>query len=182
MYEKLLVPLDGSEFSECIFPYMKAFIEQYQICHVVFVRVVQPVTIWFNGEYFMSPGLPREMESAQKSEAKDYLDQVIKQFRNDGTKIHSEILFGRAAETLSDYTKKNDIDLIIIATHGRSGIARWIMGSVADKILRFSNIPVFMVRAPGTNAEIQGRNHSQKCKTSSLGENEILPIRPSLSG
>jgi nucleotide-binding universal stress UspA family protein len=57
-------------------------------------------------------------------------------------------------ENLIDYVEHHDIDLILIATHGRSGVTRWVRGSVADKILRASNIPVIMVRAPGSKGGI----------------------------
>jgi nucleotide-binding universal stress UspA family protein len=150
MYEKVLVPLDGSDLSECVFPYIKAFVEECQVGHIVFVRVVEPYTILLNADYMVSSEILEGMDSAQQTEAKEYLNKVIKRFQHNGTAIHSEILVGRAAETLANYTKKNDIDLIIIATHGRSGLTRLLRGSVAEKILRFSSIPVFMVRAPGT--------------------------------
>ena len=58
-------------------------------------------------------------------------------------------MVGSVADSLVDYSTDNEIDLIIIATHGRSGVTRWVMGSVADKILRSSRIPVLMIRAPG---------------------------------
>ena len=155
MYEKVLVPLDGSELSECVFPHVKDFIEGCQVGYVVFVRVVEAATIISGpGDYVITPEILEETESARKSTAKDYLDQVIKRFQHGETALHSEVLVGRAAESLADYTKENDIDLIVIATHGRSGVTRWVRGSVADKVLRFSSIPVLMVRAPGTKAGI----------------------------
>ena len=155
MYEKVLVPLDGSELSECVFPYVKDFIEGCQVGYVVFVRVLEPAaTISGHVDYVISPEKLEEMESARKSAARDYLDEVIKRFQHEGTALHSEVLVGRAAESLADYTKENDIDLIVIATHGRSGVTRWVRGSVADKVLRFSSVPVLMVRAPGTKAGI----------------------------
>ncbi len=154
MYEKVLVPLDGSELSECVFPHLKGFIEGCQVGYVVFVRVVEPATISNVGDYAFSTVILEGMESARKSAAKDYLDQVIKRFQHEETALHSEVLVGRTAESLADYTKENDIDFIVIATHGRSGVTRWIRGSVADKVLRFSSIPVLMVRATGTKAGI----------------------------
>ena len=75
-------------------------------------------------------------------------------FGHEGVELHSEVLVGSVAESLSDFTEKNGFDLILIATHGRSGISRWVRGSVADKILQSSNIPVLMVRAPGTRGGI----------------------------
>jgi len=151
MYEKVLVPLDGSELSECVFPYLKAFMEGCQVGYIVFVRVVEPSTISSPGDCAFSTEILEGMESARKSAAKIYIDHVIKLFKHDdGAVLHSEILFGWPAERLADYTKENDIDLIVISTHGRSGVTRWVRGSVADKVLRFSNVPVLMVRAPGT--------------------------------
>ena len=154
MYEKLLVPLDGSELAECVFPHVRALIEGCQVGYVVFVRVVEPAITSGYGDYVISPGILEEMESARTSAAKDYLDQVVNGFQHEGTTLHSEVLFGRAAESLREYTEENDIDLIVIATHGRSGVTRWVRGSVADKVLRSSNTPVLMVRAPGTKRGI----------------------------
>jgi nucleotide-binding universal stress UspA family protein len=154
MYEKIMVPLDGSELAECVFPHVKAFIERCRVSDVVFVRVVEPTVILGHGDYPISPEVLEEMESAQKSAAKEYLGQVVDRFQHEGLALHSEVLFGRAADSLADYTEKNDVDLIVIATHGRSGVTRWVRGSVADKVLRFSNVPVLMVRAPGTKEGI----------------------------
>lgn len=154
MYEKLLVPLDGSELAECVLPHVKAFIEGCQVSHVVFVRVVEPAITSAHGAYVISAEILDEMKSARKSAAKDYLEQVVNGFLHEGTSLHSEVLFGRVSESLKDYAEKNDIDLVLIATHGRSGVTRWVRGSVADKVLRSSDVPVLMVRAPGTRAGI----------------------------
>jgi nucleotide-binding universal stress UspA family protein len=60
-----------------------------------------------------------------------------------------EVLEGKVADTLAQWAEKNGVGLIIIASHGRSGVSRWIMGSVADRIMRSACVPVLMVRAPG---------------------------------
>ena len=73
-----------------------------------------------------------ESESDRKASAKDYLNQVMGRLEPDGTKLTSEVLIGMAAESLADYLKKNDFDLMIIATHGRSGISRWVLGSTVQ--------------------------------------------------
>jgi nucleotide-binding universal stress UspA family protein len=65
-----------------------------------------------------------------------------------------EVLVGHVADSLADFSEKNDFNLILIATHGRSGINRWVRGSIADKVLRSANIPVLMVRAPGSQGGI----------------------------
>ncbi len=136
-------------FSSC-----EGFHRGMPVSHVAFVRVVEPTITSGHGDYVMSSEKLQEMESARKSAAKDYLDQVVNGFQHEGTSLHTEVLFGRVSESIKDYTEKNDIDLIVIATHGRSGVTRWVRGSVADKVLRSSNVPVLMVRAPGTRAGI----------------------------
>jgi nucleotide-binding universal stress UspA family protein len=154
MYQKIMVPLDGSKLAECVLPHVEAFIEGRYTPHVVFVRVVRPAAVIYGGDYVVNPEMLRETESADISAAKDYLDQVINRFKHEGVTLHSEVLVGRVADSLADFNEKNNFDLVLIATHGRSGVNRWVRGSVADKVLRASNIPVLMVRAPGSKGGI----------------------------
>ena len=65
---------------------------------------------------------------------------------NDQSKVLSG---GQAADMIADYTTKDKVDLIIITTHGRSGISRWVWGSVADRVLRSACVPVLMIRVSG---------------------------------
>ena len=153
MYEKIMVPLDGSELAECVLPHVEGFIKGCHVSNVVFVRVVEPITAPV-GNVYIGREESRERESTRKSAVKDYLNQIVDRLKHEGTELYSEVLVGRVADSLADYTEKNDIDLILIATHGRSGVTRWVRGSIADKILRYSNVPVLMVRAPGTKGGI----------------------------
>jgi nucleotide-binding universal stress UspA family protein len=57
------------------------------------------------------------------------------------------VLEGKAAESLVDYARGNNFDLIVMATHGRSGLDRWIMGSIADRLIHYSAVPVLLIRA-----------------------------------
>ena len=154
MYEKIMVPLDGSELAECVLPHVEIFIKGRYTTHVVFVRVVPPAAVIYGGDFVVSPEILRENESAQISAAKDYLGKIIHRLKHEGVTLNSEVLVGRVSDSLADFTEKNDFDLVLIATHGRSGVKRWVRGSVADKVLRGSNIPVLMVRAPGSKGGI----------------------------
>jgi len=154
MYRKIMVPLDGSELAECVLPHVEAFIEECHVNKVVFVRVVEPATAFYSGDYPISPELLQEKESADQSIAQDYLDQILNRLKHKRTELDSKVLVGRVADSLVDFTEKNDFDLILIATHGHSGVKRWVRGSIADKVLRASNIPVLMVRAPGSEGGI----------------------------
>jgi len=150
MYQKIMVPLDGSELAECVLPHVETFIKGCHVGNVVFVRVVEPPVAFHSGDYPISPELLIKGDSAHNAAAKEYLDRIVTRFKHEKAKLHSEVLTGRVADSLSDFIEANDFDLILMATHGRSGVKRWVMGSIADKILRFSNVPVLMVRAPGS--------------------------------
>jgi len=147
MYKKILVPLDGSKLAECVLPHVQTLAQGTNVKEIVFVRVVEP--FYPRGDYVMEESQIKKMEAAHKEAAKDYLKKLTEQIKYNGVKIGYEVLYGFVADTLADYISKNQIDLVIIATHGRSGVSRWVWGSVADRILRSSCVPVLMVRAPG---------------------------------
>jgi nucleotide-binding universal stress UspA family protein len=149
MYKKIMVPLDGSELAECVLPHVEAFIKGFNISDVILVRVVEPETLPYRMEGAVDPEIVAQREAERKSSAKDYLNGIAKRFEQEGTVVHPEVLIGRVTESLADYAVQNDVDLFVIATHGRSGVSRWVMGSVADKLLRSASMPVLMVRAPG---------------------------------
>ena len=136
--------------AECVLPHVEAFIEEYHVGNIVFVRIVEPAVIFHSGEYPISPEVLRKSESASKSAATDYLDQIVNQFKRE---LQSEVLLGRVTASLVDFAEKNDVDLILIATHGRSGVRRWVRRSIADKILHSSTAPVLIVRGPGSEGE-----------------------------
>lgn len=154
MYEKIMVPLDGSKLAECVLPHVEAFIEGCHVSKVVLVRVVEPAASFYSGDYPISPEVLKERETDSKTSAKNYLEQIVNRLKPKQTEIHSEVLVGHVADSLTEFSEQNDFDLILIATHGRSGIKRWVRGSIADKVLRGANIPVLMVRAPGSEGAI----------------------------
>ena len=154
MYNKIMVPLDGSELAECVLPHVEAFIEGCRVKKFVFVRVVEPAATFYSGDYPLSPEVMKERETAGEKAARDYLEQVINRLEQTDAELYSEVLIGNVADSLADYSESNEFDLILIATHGRSGVSRWVRGSIADKVLRSSSIPVLMVRAPGSEGGI----------------------------
>ena len=148
MYQTILVPLDGSKLAECVFPHVETMVRGSQAKRVVFARVVEP----FHpptGDYILPEEQLRKMEAEVKADAENYLKGIVSRVKYEGARVESAVLYGRSADTLAEFATKNRIDIIIIATHGRSGVSRWVWGSVADRILRSSCVPVLMVRAPG---------------------------------
>lgn len=149
MYQKILVPLDGSELAECVLPHVEAISKGCEVRDVIVVRAVEPLELPTRGGLAFSQEELNRMESGRRSEAEKYLKQLAGRLQEQGLSVQSELLEGKAAEGIADYAKKNGVDLIVIATHGRSGISRWYWGSVADRILRSACVPVLMIRAPG---------------------------------
>ncbi len=149
MYNKIMVPVDGSQLAECVLPHVEALAKGSQVKEVVFVRVVEPFRVPSSGELVMSQKEIARFDAEHKANAEKYLKELVGRVKLEGVKSRWELLTGAVAENLADYAAKNGIDLVVIATHGRSGVSRWVWGSVADRVLRSSCTPVLMVRAPG---------------------------------
>jgi len=85
-----------------------------------------------------------ELDEAYRDEASHYLDKIVENLKEKGITARVEVLAGNPAEEILKYSQKNDIDLIIMSTRGRSGISRLVFGSVAEKVIRGSTIPVLI--------------------------------------
>jgi nucleotide-binding universal stress UspA family protein len=120
---------------------------------VVFIRVVEPFH-QPTGDYVMDPDQVKKIEAEHKQAAEAYLQKISAKASLAGAAVKTEAPYGVPAERLAEYASKNQVDLIVIATHGRSGVSKWVWGSVADRILRSACVPVLMVRAPGCVAGI----------------------------
>lgn len=156
MYHKILVPLDGSELAECVLPHVETIAKGCHTTTVTFIRVAEPAIIPVaDGEYF-SPEIWAEMKSQAIASTQNYLRKLFDRIQSqyEGIDVETKIISGRVADSIVEYANKNDIDLIIIATHGRSGISRWIRGSVAERILHSSRMPVLMIQAQGNEQPV----------------------------
>lgn len=145
MYKKILVPLDGSEFSECILSHVKAVATGCQVPEVMLLYVVEPVRQ--PARAHMDSSVLDQAHRDSISSAKDYLSRVASDLRQSGVAAETMVVEGNAAEQILDYAGRNQVDLIMMSTHGRSGITRWAAGSVTDRVLRHAVAPV-LVAAP----------------------------------
>jgi len=150
MYKKVLVPLDGSKLAECVLPHLETIAAGCNVQNIYFLRVVKPFypVSDYMGDSISSVDVVSINKDAVTA-AESYLKQVTDKIKYTDIEVHREVIRGNEAESIADYAKNNEMDLIIIATHGRSGVSRWVWGSVADRVLRSSCVPVLMVRAPG---------------------------------
>jgi nucleotide-binding universal stress UspA family protein len=150
MYHKIMVPLDGSELAECVLPHVESMVRGQHATSVSLIRVVEPTYMPQRySEYGISEEAIKQAEGESRASAQDYLEQLAKRLDYGRAEVPTMVLTGKVAETLADYAAKYEIDLVVISTHGRSGINRWVWGSIADRLLRSICAPVLMVRAPG---------------------------------
>ncbi len=154
MYQHIMVPLDGSDLAECVLPHVEALAIGCNVSRVTVVRMVAPLHLYGGVESGLPPEERQRVEADSMGVARAYLDRMVTRLADMGVSAQPEVLFGNIIDSLVDYADKNEVDLIIIATHGRSGVSRWVWGSVADRTLRAAPVPVLMVRAPGSTAGI----------------------------
>jgi len=147
MYKKIVVTLDGSKLAECVFPHVKALAETCAVKQIVFVRVVEPLQP-FSESFALSESMIKKISVEHEQEAKKYLKEVLEKNKFEGIDVQAQVLVGKIPESIIKFVKKHNMQLILIATHGRSGIGIFMLGSIADRILRSSPVPVLMVRAP----------------------------------
>jgi nucleotide-binding universal stress UspA family protein len=151
MYQKILVPLDGSELAECALPEIKKLISEGFPREIILLSVVTLPTLSV-GEGIDYPGLRKSrIEKFQQ-----YLDGVRSRIAAEGITLKTEILEGEAAQAIVNYTKKNAVDLIVIATHGYSGMKRLMFGSVALRVLHDSNVPILLIRPDAAREPLSG--------------------------
>jgi nucleotide-binding universal stress UspA family protein len=146
MYKKILVPLDGSDLAKCIVPHVETIANGCNTQEVILLHVVEPIYDAFEG------GRPKAFRAIQddlREKAEEYLRKAQSLFDNKGLMVRAEVKEGSPAKTILDFAQENQVSLIAMATHGRSGISRWFLGSVADKIVRSSHIPVLLIRPSG---------------------------------
>jgi nucleotide-binding universal stress UspA family protein len=144
-YNHILVPLDGSELAESAL--VDAFsLAQLSQAQITLLQVIAPI------EHVLAAGTDYPIYIDQQWEnerilALSYLNGICERMGCPEVSVHRIVEMGLAAETIIDYAHRQPIDLIVMATHGRSGLQRWVYGSVADKVLRGAEVPVLLVRA-----------------------------------
>ena len=139
--DRILVPLDGSKCAETILPRVEELVtgKKTGIC---LLRVVSASTF---------PGVdPTEAQVKVVREAEDYLEGLKEHLRAKGLDVDTHVRYGDDAEEILDHAAQKEIDLIAMSTHGRSGVKRFFLGSVAEKVLRHSPKPVYLVRCSGS--------------------------------
>ena len=145
MYKKMLVPLDTSDFAECVLQHVKEIATTREIPEVVLLSAIEPMTSQTMA--YMGPENVTESEERAVAGALQYLEKVKTSLALEQSKISIVAMAGPSADVILDYVANNGVDVLVLSSHGRSGVSRVLIGSTADKILRRSPVPVFLVPA-----------------------------------
>jgi nucleotide-binding universal stress UspA family protein len=160
MYTRILVPLDGSQLAEQVLPYVKLLAKGMK-CHTELLQVI---------EYSPAPTHPRQVTANLTGEAQRYLKKTAGTLKGSGLTASSLVHHGDPAPDIVAEAESEPGTLIAMATHGRSGLARWMLGSVTDKALHAATNPLLVVRA----------REQEAAATEAKLENIIVPLDESL--
>ncbi len=142
MYKRILVPLDGSKLSEAVIPHVEIIAIGLN-CEIILLHVIpMPLPV------FDPPTSPfdHNLLRNQEKDATRYLKDLCAKIELDEARVTYLVREGGVAETILEVADTMQADLIAMSTHGRSGPSRWLMGSITDRILRHSPIPVLAIR------------------------------------
>lgn len=139
MIHRILVPLDGSKAAEQALSAARGLATTAE-CEIVLLTTIARMERWATSE---TPAWEAEEETV----ANRYLDAVAGQLRDEGFQVTTRFAWGRPADVIREVAEEANIDLIVMTTHGRSGLARWLIGSVTDSVLRTSERPLLLIRA-----------------------------------
>lgn len=141
MYEKALVPLDGSELAECALPHVMNLVKKGVVEEIILLEVIDiPSVLLEEGFDLIS------LKNGQMKKANQYLNEVQARLSAEGAKVRTQILEGDTAHSIIDYAKEKDVNLMVIATHGYTGMKRLMFGNVALQILHDAHVPVLLIR------------------------------------
>ena len=149
MYKSILAPLDGSKRAERILPHVEELALRFG-AKVIFIRVVEPLvsTIGIHGS---SPEMYIDMVDDLYNEAKAYLTALKGEFREKGISVKTIVRKGTVVNNIISVSESEDVDLIAMASHGRTGLERVFYGSVAAGVLHQVDRPLLLIRARGNS-------------------------------
>jgi len=147
MYKKILVPLDGSKTAEGVLPHAKA-LAYSEGAEIVLLNVASNPAQEFA---FEDPAIAGYSVAEEDKKATEYMSKICDELKAAGFKVSCHIRQGSPANTILKISEQMNIDVITMSTHGRNWPATWLIGSVAERVVRHSKVPVMMIRATEHN-------------------------------
>lgn len=156
MFDPILVPLDGSLLAECVLPHAVAIARAFD-ARIILLRVLEKNQV--NGAAQIFDLLNWQIK---KTEAKLYLEKISAQLKKFQLQINAIVMEGLMAESITEYAQSQGVKLIILSSHGRSGVSQWGISSVAQKIILGSPTSVMIVRAQQpVGSEVKEQSYKQ---------------------
>ncbi len=143
--QSIVVPLDGSANAEQALPAAQS-LAQATGAHVLLLQVIQSMDEGSRKMLFADEAMAETTFAQWRTTAEHYLAQIAAQWQNAGVTTEYRVLFGDPDQTILQVVADETVDLIVMTTHGRTGIKRWFYGSVANKVLRGVSCPLLLVR------------------------------------
>jgi len=141
MYKKILVPLDGSELAKKALEHAEELAKTYG-AEIILFQVV-PLMPIFGSLELVTPVI---VDEKQKEAAEMDLTKLAEEMKTRGHRVTAMVRTGQqVAAEIIDFAKESGVDLIVMCTHGHSGITRWVLGSVAHKLLTRAETPILLV-------------------------------------
>jgi nucleotide-binding universal stress UspA family protein len=141
---RILVPLDGSGMAEQVLPTATSVARALDAELCLFQVPIVHAYGWLTGEWFLPV---QGVLATAEQDADAYLSHVAGRLREQNLRVATATMIGSVAASIVEYAEANQVDLIAMCTHGRTGLARWTLGSVADHVLRAGSTPILLVRA-----------------------------------
>jgi len=148
LYKTILVPLDGSERAEAILPHVEELAQRYE-AEVIFLQVIEPPHP-ITGPEGTYMEMYQEEAERRVEQAESYLAGLKGEFREKGIQARTRVAHGPIVKAILDTAESQDVDLVAIASHGRSGLSQVFYGSVAAGVLQRIDRPLLLVRARGS--------------------------------
>ena len=145
MYKKILVPLDGSKVAEGVLPHAKS-LAYSEGAELILLTVAANPAMDF---VFSDPGLAQSAVQEQEDRSKQYITEIENDLKAAGFKTSTLLRIGSVAEVILGVADELQVDVIAMSTHGRTGPARWLLGSIAERVVHSSKVPVLLIRANG---------------------------------
>lgn len=142
MGKRILVPVDGSEQSKKALSYV---LSEFPDAETTLINVIDPIDVGYSSAVGM-PGYSEEWYEESKATAEELFQEAQKTGDEHGTTFSTATELGRPSQVIVNYAEENDFDQIVMGSHGRSGVSRILLGSVAETVVRRSPMPVTVVR------------------------------------
>jgi len=144
-YKRILVCLDGSALAETALPHAQILASD-EDAEILLLRVSANPAAEFS---FSDPGIANSLIEEMEAETLAYMQSARGRLQKAGFRTSFLICQGAIAETILLAAAESHADVIVMSTHGRSGVKRWLLGSVADRVVTHSDLPVMLIRPPG---------------------------------